>query len=185
MQDPSSSRSALPVLPPAQTKPILPQGIHPARPPPQGHKNPALIFPVHAGRFLLKSSCPHGFHPYLLIPALRRKFVFRSLHLFFQLSDVFHHFRPSPTVPIYRQFFRFLPQIPGMCCPADSPPEMLSPDSTRHRPKVPSAQFFHLHPSFLSHQNFHLSSRYERLLPEALFRLPDLLSAEQNGSSSL
>lgn len=83
MQDPSSSRSALPVLPPAQTKPVLPQGIHPARPPPQGHKNPALIFPVHAGRFLLKSSCPHGFHPYLLIPALRRKFVFRSLHLFF------------------------------------------------------------------------------------------------------
>ena len=43
-------RPALPVLPPAQTKPVLPQGIHPARPPPQGHKNPALIFPVHAGR---------------------------------------------------------------------------------------------------------------------------------------
>ena len=56
MQDPSSSRSALPVLPPAQTKPVLPQGIHPARPPPHGHKNPALIFPVHAGRFLLKSN---------------------------------------------------------------------------------------------------------------------------------
>lgn len=115
MQDPSSSRSALPVLPPAQTKPVLPQGIHPARPPPQGHKNPALIFPVHAGRFLLKSSCPR-FPSISFNTSFAPEIRFPLSASIFQLSDVFHHFRPPPTVPIYRQFFRFLPQIPGMCC---------------------------------------------------------------------
>ena len=142
LQDPSSSRSASSCFASSTNENGSAARYSIRRgPPPQGHKNPTLIFPSSCGPLSPEIQLSTRFPSISLIPALRRKFVFRSLHLFFNCQYVFHHFRPSPISSDLPSIFRFLPQIPGMCCPADSPPEMLSPDSTRHRPKSRQLNF--------------------------------------------